>query len=173
MIIRINKSELAFLNKLLDECDLSSLVGDDKNIVNELKHKLNNDLPRLFIDGAADLHSKRAGIGGVFLKDEQEIMSFSENIGSATNNEAEYQALIKGLKLAVKNEILSLQIFADSELVVKQINGVYKVKNERMQILHSEAKLLLIKFDSWEINHVRREKNKIADNYAKRGMMQS
>jgi len=171
MKIVINKSELEFLKNLLDKCELNSLNRNDRNIVSGLKGKLKNDIPQLFIDGAADLHSKRAGIGGVFLNHDEEIFSFSENIGPATNNEAEYRALIQGLKLALKNELFSLQIFADSELVVKQINGEYKVKNERMKILHGKAKSLLVKFDSWEINHVRREMNKIADNYAKKGML--
>jgi ribonuclease HI len=98
------------------------------------------------------------------------LFSFSEFIGSATNNEAEYGALIKGLEESLKLNILNIEIFADSELIVKQINGEYKVKNERMQKLHHKAISLFSKFNSWSLTHIRREKNSAADKLSKDGM---
>ena len=98
------------------------------------------------------------------------LFSFSENVGVKTNNEAEYLALIKGVELCIKNNISNVLIFADSELVVKQINGDYKVKNERMAALHKKTHDLLKMLSSWEINHVLRDKNTEADDLSKQGL---
>ena len=86
------------------------------------------------------------------------------------NNEAEYLALISGINLCIKNQITNISIFADSELVVKQINGDYKVKNERMAALHKKTHELLSKLDSWEIKHVLRDLNVEADELSKQGL---
>jgi ribonuclease HI len=172
MKIDLNKAEIEILTDALKKIDARKVGGKSEKILKGLREKLHlENVPQLYIDGAADLHSKQAGIGGVFILNGQEINSFSKNIGHSTNNEAEYKALITGLKTALKNKINKLQIFADSELVVKQINGEYKVKNERMQVLHKEVASLLAKFSSWELQHVRRELNKTADKYAKAGML--
>ena len=103
---------------------------------------------------------------GLFYK---EFYSFSENIGSATNNEAEYTALIKALELSLELNISQLTIFSDSELIVKQINLEYKVKNERLQKLHSSARTMLAEF-VWTLQHVSREKNKKADALSKQAL---
>ena len=128
----------------------------------------------LFTDGACEFNDEykpiNAGIGGVVKLNDKALFSFSENIGVKTNNEAEYLALIKGLNLCLENKILNISIFADSELVVKQINGSYKVKNERMADLHKRTHELLSKFNSWNINHVFRYKNDEADNLSKQGL---
>ena len=128
----------------------------------------------LFTDGACEFNDEykpvNAGIGGVLKLKDKALFSFSENIGVKTNNEAEYLALIKGLNLCLENKILNISIFADSELVVKQINGSYKVKNERMADLHKRTHELLSKFNSWNINHVFRDKNDEADNLSKQGL---
>ena len=92
----------------------------------------------LYIDGAADLHSKTAGIGGVIYDSDEEIFSFSEYLHDSTNNEAEYGALIAGLKHLIKLKLLSPTIYSDSELIVKQVNGEYRVKNDRMIILYND-----------------------------------
>ena len=65
----------------------------------------------LYIDGAADLHSKTAGIGGVITKDGEEVFSFSEYLHDATNNEAEYAALVKGLKYLIQLKLLNANFF--------------------------------------------------------------
>ena len=123
----------------------------------------------LYIDGAADLHSKTAGIGGVIYDSDEEIFSFSEYLHDSTNNEAEYGALIAGLKHLIKLNLLSPIIYSDSELVVKQVNGEYRVKNDRMIILYNEVINLLSSFNSWSLIHVLRDKNKVADKLANEG----
>ena len=132
------------------------------------KLKVENSIT-LYIDGASDLHSKTAGIGGVIYNLDKEIFSFSEYLHDATNNEAEYNALILGLKYLLEFKFLNSKIFSDSELIVKQVNGEYKVKNDRMKVLHSEVIRLLGNFESWRLTHILREKNKVADNLANEG----
>ncbi len=124
----------------------------------------------LFIDGAADLHTKRAGIGGVIFRDGNELYTFSEYLDNATNNEAEYQALITGVRSAWDLNIKVIRIKSDSELIVKQINGQYKVKHPNMVPLYKQAISLLNKFDSWSLSHVPREENKVADKLSKDGL---
>ena len=132
------------------------------------KLKVENSIT-LYIDGASDLHSKTAGIGGVIYNSDKEIFSFSEYLHDSTNNEAEYKALIVGLKYLLEFKLLNPKIFSDSELIVKQVNGEYKVKNERMKVFHSEVISLLGNFESWRLTHILREKNKVADQLANEG----
>ena len=87
-----------------------------------------------------------------------------------TNNEAEYLSLIKGIEQLIDLKVSSVDIYADSELVVKQVLGIYKVKNERMKILHSLVKERLKLIDQWNLVHIRREKNMRADELSKLGM---
>ena len=123
----------------------------------------------LYIDGAADLHSKTAGIGGVIYSSNNEIFSFSEYLHDATNNEAEYNALIMGLKSLLKLKLLNPIIYSDSELIVNQVNGKYRVKNDRMKLLHKEVIGLLSNFENWSLIHVFRDNNKVADKLANEG----
>lgn len=84
-------------------------------------------------------------------------------LGKTTNNIAEYTALIKALEATKKIDAEQLMIFSDSELLVRQINGRYKVKSEQIKPLYQQAIGLLEKFDNWKVQHVTREKNKEAD----------
>ena len=162
------------ISKILDKYK-SSFSSDD---LSSLEALLSNDLDSakysLFTDGACEFDNDykpiNAGIGGVIKIKDKTIFSFSENVGIKTNNEAEYLALIKGINLCLENNISNISIFADSELVVRQINGDYKVKNERMAALHKRTHELLSKFNSWEINHVLRDKNNEADDLSKQGL---
>jgi ribonuclease HI len=86
-----------------------------------------------------------------------------ETIGEATNNVAEYRALLRGIQLAAERGATELELIGDSELVVRQVEGRYKVKNAGMKELHEEVKGALRNFDSWTIHHVRRENNADAD----------
>jgi len=81
-------------------------------------------------------------------------------LGVATNNEAEYHALIEGLKAVSEWKPDRLEIYLDSKLVAEQLKGNYRVKEPRLQRLHLEAKELLAGFPEFEIKHVEREKNK-------------
>ena len=171
MILKLSKAELSELKKALQSKVLNSIKNIDIDILRNISKRLDDSASvKLYVDGAADLHTKTAGIGGVFYRNGDELFSFSEYIGSATNNEAEYKALIKGLEESHNLNLISIDILSDSELIVKQINGDYKVKNERMQKMNNKAINLLSKFNSWSITHIPREKNSVADKLSKDGM---
>ena len=163
--MKLTKIEIEALKKVLSRID-----NFNSDVLQKLNERLNNDMKiTMYIDGAADLNSKTAGIGGVIYKDNEELFTFSEYLDDSTNNEAEYIALIRGLESLIELKLLNVDIFSDSELVVKQISGEYKVKNPRMQVLHQEATLLFSKFDKWSFTHVLRDKNKVADKLAGEG----
>jgi|TARA_B100001105_G_scaffold109294_1_gene87593 ribonuclease HI len=159
-------------NKEIDA--LKNHFKDEKNRDNselELFYKKLEEYNKitLYVDGAADLHSKTAGIGGVIYNSDEEIFSFSEYLHDSTNNEAEYGALIAGLKYLIKLNLLNPTIYSDSELIVKQVNGEYRVKNDRMITLYNEVINLLSNFKSWSLIHVLRDKNIVADKLANEG----
>jgi len=118
----------------------------------------------LHTDGGSRGNPGPAGIGGL-IEDQEGILvqSFSEYIGTQTNNYAEYKALIKGLELSLHKNIKELECYLDSELVVKQLKGIYRVKDETLKILHTKVQTLIKKFDTIEFIHVKREFNKEAD----------
>ena len=119
---------------------------------------------RLFTDGGARGNPGPAAYGFV-LEGEDGAVLASEGvaIGVATNNVAEYEALIAGLEVALDRGVERLDVFLDSELVVKQVNGKYKVKDAGLKPLHHQACLLLSKFHEVDVRHVRREQNAAAD----------
>ncbi|HIN02148.1 MAG TPA: ribonuclease HI family protein [Candidatus Marinimicrobia bacterium] len=98
------------------------------------------------------------------------MFSFSDPLIEKTNNEAEYMAMIKGIQVSLELNVKSLNIYSDSELVVKQINGEYKIKNDRMKRLHALVFSELNQMDHWSVTHIRREKNTRADALSKLGM---
>jgi ribonuclease HI len=104
----------------------------------------------------------------VVIEDDQgnKLRTFHRYIGVATNNEAEYRALIDGLKAAADWKPDRLEIYLDSKLVVEQVNGAYRVKKAELLPLYNEVKALLGGFDDVEIKHVERENNKGADKLA-------
>jgi len=124
----------------------------------------------LFVDGAADLHSQTAGIGGAVFMDGKEIYCFSEPLLNKTNNEAEYTALLKGVQTILELKLVNINIYSDSELIVNQIKGKYNIKNDRMIVLHGQVMDALNGVKTWSIHHIRREKNKRADGLSKQGM---
>lgn len=116
-------------------------------------------------DGGARGNPGPAGIA-VVLKDRDTGRAVHEAgyyVGRATNNVAEYLALIRGLELAQTYHATSVSIHMDSELIVKQITGEYRVKSPDMQQLHQQAQMLMLRFDTWQIKHIYREQNKRAD----------
>ena len=118
---------------------------------------------KLFTDGGARGNPGPAAIGGVIYNADKEIASFSEYIGETTNNQAEYKAIVRGLELALENNIENLECYLDSELVVKQINKEYKVKDKNLAKIFVKLWNLTLKFKKITFAHVRREKNKRAD----------
>jgi ribonuclease HI len=116
------------------------------------------------VDGGARGNPGPAAIG-VVLRDEQGAVleEVGEKIGEATNNVAEYKALLRGIELAAEQGAGEVELIGDSELVVRQVEGKYKVKNAGIKPLHAEVKRALAEFDSWSIRHVRRAENADAD----------
>jgi len=165
--MRLNQNELKALKILLS--DPENRI--DESLDNLYNKMISNREISLYIDGAADLHSKTAGIGGVITKDGEEVFSFSEYLHDATNNEAEYAALVKGLKYLIQLKLLNANIYSDSELVVKQIKGEYRVKHPRMQELYKKAMDQFQYMDTWTLNHILRDKNDMADGLAKAGRL--
>ena len=121
----------------------------------------------VFCDGGSRGNPGPAAIGAVVLdtrSDPAQVLdSVSECIGVATNNVAEYKALIAGLRAAQKFSPLEVKVRADSELLIRQLEGRYRVKNAGLQLLHREAASLLSTFPKFELQHVRREFNTEAD----------
>ncbi len=121
----------------------------------------------IFTDGGAEPNPGKAGIG-IVIKDEQGkvIDSISRAIGRATNNQAEYRAIIVALEKAVKLGAKSVSIRSDSELVVRQLNGRYRVKNAELKPLYLKVKQLQDRLQSFDIVHIPREQNREADKLA-------
>jgi ribonuclease HI len=117
----------------------------------------------LNFDGASRGNPGPAGIGAVIFENGQEIWASCQYIGIKTNNQSEYSALILGLKEALSKGIKCLQVYGDSQLVINQINGQYKVKNPGLQELYQEVQQLKSQFDNIIFTHVYREFNKRAD----------
>ncbi|HEX5591839.1 MAG TPA: ribonuclease HI family protein [Solirubrobacterales bacterium] len=116
------------------------------------------------VDGGARGNPGPAAIGVVLRDGEGEVLEkLGEKIGETTNNVAEYKALLRGIELAADHGATELELIGDSELVVRQVEGKYKVKNAGMKELHEQVKRALGDFDSWSIRHVRRENNADAD----------
>lgn len=115
------------------------------------------------VDGGARGNPGPAAIGVIVRGDDEVLEEVGETIGKATNNVAEYRALLKGIELAAAHDATELELIGDSELVVRQVEGRYKVKNAGMKELHEEVKRALRGFDSWSIRHVRRAENADAD----------
>ena len=124
-----------------------------------------------FVDGAARGNPGPAGAGAFFppVHGQEEAVGLFEALGRATNNEAEYRALLLALRAAHERGATEVTIFADSLLLVEQLNGRFRVKAENLKPLFAEALRRAKAFRSFSISHVRREKNKDADRLANRG----
>ena len=119
-----------------------------------------------FIDGASSGNPGSAGVGIVVYRGEEEVLRESKHIGHATNNVAEYTALLVLLRHAEKFKMKKLKVSTDSELLVKQIKGEYKIKNDVLRGLLVQIKELSSKID-FEIGHIGRDYNAVADKLAK------
>lgn len=125
----------------------------------------------LHIDGGSRGNPGDAGFGvHVTAPDGSGVAELYGFIGVATNNVAEYQALLHGLRYAIARGTRRVLVFSDSELVVKQIAGAYRVKHPSMIPLHREALALMRQFEEVRVTHVRREHNQEADRLANRAL---
>jgi ribonuclease HI len=122
-------------------------------------------------DGGARGNPGPAGYG-VVIQDESghKVAALSEYLGHQTNNFAEYQGLIAALEYAIEHGPKALKLISDSELLVRQIKGIYKVKNATLKDLHGRAKELIAQLDWFSIGHALREHNQEADRLANQAM---
>lgn len=123
------------------------------------------------IDGGARGNPGPAGYG-VVLEDQMgmRIAELSRYLGRATNNVAEYSALIAALEYALEHRLRNLLVLSDSELLVRQINGQYKVRSGDLRPLYDRVQSLLGRLEWFQIEHVRREQNREADRLANAAM---
>tara|TARA_B100001250_G_scaffold322478_1_gene285717 strand:- start:907 stop:1299 length:393 start_codon:yes stop_codon:yes gene_type:complete len=124
----------------------------------------------IYCDGASRSNPGEASVGISILKDKEEIDTIKKRIGIATNNVAEYLGLIEALKYCVEKNIMEVDIYLDSLLVVQQVNLEYKVKSKKLQEHHNQALDLINKINNIKIYHVRREFNKRADQLANQAL---
>jgi ribonuclease HI len=125
---------------------------------------------QIFTDGAARGNPGPAGIGVLIRNDEKILAEIYDYIGETTNNQAEYMAFIRGIEESIDMGETDLEAFSDSELLVKQVNGEYRVKNGGLIPLYNQVKSLIKKFDTIKVYHIPREENKLADKLANRGI---
>ncbi len=131
------------------------------------------DRCRLFTDGASRGNPGEAGAGAVLLgPDGGELAARAVYLGTYTNNVAEYKALLIGLDEALRLGCVDLEIALDSELIVRQIQGRYKVKNEALLVLFQQVRERLARLGKWSVVHVPRALNARADQLANRGIDQ-
>ncbi|MBP7341572.1 MAG: ribonuclease HI family protein [Smithellaceae bacterium] len=128
---------------------------------------MENERAKLFTDGACRGNPGIGGAGAVITDESDRVLwEGRAYLGRCTNNIAEYQALILGLKGAMARGICHLDVYLDSELLANQVNGTYKVKNENLKVLMQEVRGLLSSFASVRVKHVLRCHNALADRQA-------
>ena len=123
------------------------------------------------IDGGARGNPGPAGYGAI-IEDEvgRPVVELSDYLGKQTNNYAEYSGLLAALNYATKHGFTAMKVYSDSELMVKQVLGQYKVNNPALKELHAQAMKIIKGLEAFEIRHVRREENRQADRLANRAM---
>jgi ribonuclease HI len=142
-------------------------LGEEARMSPEAASKVAGADAFLYADGASSGNPGPSGIGIVLTSPAgEEVLAWGASIGRATNNVAEYRAVIEGLKRALELNIRRIRVLSDSELLIQQLRGRYKVKNPGLKPLHAEAMGLLGRFEHWEAERVGREKNLKADELA-------
>ena len=154
-----------FFSRLREMLDRSPRASDTP----EDDKKVQGDYEELVLrtDGGSRGNPGPAAVG-VVLEDTagEEVLAWGDYIGKATSNVAEYSALIAGLEKALEMDVKRIQVYADSQLLTRQINGRYRVKSSRLQPLYAKARKLLDKLEKWDVQHVPRNQNKRADGLA-------
>jgi ribonuclease HI len=136
--------------------------NDNNN--NDNNDNKTTDIYSLYFDGCSKGNPGKAGAGAVIYKNGIEIWSSYKHIGNnKTNNEAEYSGLLLGLEESVNQNIQSLLVYGDSQLVINQVNGIYKVKNINLLTFYNNVMKLKQNFINITFNHVYRTNNKRAD----------
>jgi len=120
---------------------------------------------KIYTDGGARGNPGPAATGVVIFDQDDKLLKIdAKYLGDATNNQAEYEALVQALQIAQKmDNIKSVECYLDSELIVKQLNGIYKTKSDNIKQLKLRVDFLMQSFEEISFHHIRREFNKIAD----------
>jgi ribonuclease HI len=125
----------------------------------------------IYCDGGSRGNPGPAGLGAVIYdENKSKVFEISEFLGVTTNNQAEYKGVLQAIKKAQELKAKELIFYLDSELVVKQMKGQYRVKNKDLLPLYMEIRKYILEFQKVEFNHVRREYNKEADALANMAM---
>lgn len=166
---RIAKHIKAELYALQSLGDLKFNVNPKNNFIlwentiqNMIRDAVVGEECKAYFDGSATPNPGVMKIGG-FYKGNGMNYNYSRNIGNGTNNEAEYSSLLYLVQRLNENGIQNVSIYGDSQLVVNQINGSWKAKDERMKKFKAKVLAELSKIPRWTLSHVPREQNKIAD----------
>jgi len=128
---------------------------------------------KVYVDGAAVPNPGPSGIGVVIYNDRKKIKEIKKHIGFSSNNVAEYKALIQGLRESKKLFAQNVNIFTDSQLLVNQMKGNFRINNEDLRRLSQQAKNLENKFEKVNYCLIGREKNKLADQLANSAIRKS
>ena len=121
-------------------------------------------------DGASRGNPGPAAIGCVIGEDGSVLEKFGRTIGKTTNNIAEYKACLAALERMSELHATKVEIFSDSELLVRQINGEYRVKNPGLKPLYGQVMAILRTFETWRVTHVPRSMNAEADRLANKAL---
>jgi len=125
----------------------------------------------VYIDGASRGNPGQAGIGvAIYNGDRKSVRQFGYYLGKLTNNMAEYMAAIFAMTVLLELGVKSVTIYSDSELLVRQVNGEYRVKDEKLLPFYLQIKFFLSSFKEVKFFYIRREENKIADRLANRAI---
>jgi len=127
----------------------------------------------IYIDGASKGNPGHAGIGVIICRGEEVLKNIAVYIGNATNNVAEYTALIYGLQEALILKAESLKVNTDSELLYRQLKKEYKVKHPNMKVLYQQAVHLMSAFKEVSLKHIPREQNRGADRLATKAIKET
>jgi ribonuclease HI len=128
----------------------------------------NDKVLTAFIDGGARGNPGEAGIGVYLELSGSPWQGLYKYLGHRTNNYAEYTALLCALQYSLQKGFLRLEVYSDSQLLVRQIRGEYRVKNPGLSVLYKQALQLIQKLETFAIRHIPREQNKAADALANR-----
>lgn len=120
----------------------------------------------VYIDGASRGNPGESGIGVLVIRGDGTRREIRKYLGKGTNNEAEYRALIEALGCLSDEKSPEIRIRTDSQLVANQMNGLWKVKDPKLRVLHAEAKKLAAALPRLKIDHIPRERNAEADRLA-------
>lgn len=180
----INVESLKKLNKTITKTRIEKLLQDLKKYLETSKTANVTEMEKdtssrneesnaliIYTDGASKGNPGKSAIGvAIYDKNSKLIKECSEYIGIATNNVAEYRAIILGIKEALKYNAKEALFKTDSELLAKQIKGEYRVKSIQLRYLFTEAQKLLKRLPKWQVKYIPREENKKADMLANRGI---